>query len=79
MQVGAFTSEAEAESRLGEVQGRASSVLDGHQPIAVVFQKDETQWYRAALCRLLAGWREKHLRPIEAHVLRMRGDARQLA
>jgi D-alanyl-D-alanine carboxypeptidase len=47
VQVGAFTSEAEAESRLGEVQGRASSVLDGHQPIAVVFQKDETQWYRA--------------------------------
>ena len=47
VQVGAFTSEAEAESRLGEVQGRASSVLDGHQPIAVVFQKDDTQWYRA--------------------------------
>ena len=47
VQVGAFTSQAEAESRLGEVQGRASSVLDGHQPIAVVFQKDDTQWYRA--------------------------------
>ena len=47
VQVGAFTSQAEAESRLGEVRGRASSVLDGHQPIAVVFQKDDTQWYRA--------------------------------
>jgi D-alanyl-D-alanine carboxypeptidase len=47
VQVGAFTSEAEAESRLDEVQGRASSVVDGHQPIAVIFQKDETQWYRA--------------------------------
>ena len=47
VQVGAFTSQAEAESRLGEVQGRASSVVDGHQPIAVIFQKDETQWYRA--------------------------------
>jgi D-alanyl-D-alanine carboxypeptidase len=47
VQVGAFTSQAEAESRLGEVQGRASSALDGHQPIAVVFQKDDTQWYRA--------------------------------
>ena len=22
-------------------------MLDGHQPIAVVFQKDDTQWYRA--------------------------------
>jgi D-alanyl-D-alanine carboxypeptidase len=47
VQVGAFTSQAEAESRLGEVQGRASSVVDGHQPIAVIFQKNETQWYRA--------------------------------
>jgi D-alanyl-D-alanine carboxypeptidase len=47
VQVGAFTSQAEAESRLGEVRGRASSVIDGHQPIAVVFQKDDTQWYRA--------------------------------
>jgi D-alanyl-D-alanine carboxypeptidase len=47
VQVGAFTSQAEAESRLGEVQGRASSVVDGHPPIAVIFQKDETQWYRA--------------------------------
>ena len=47
VQVGAFTSQAEAESRLGEVQGRASSVLDGHQPLAVAFQKDDAQWYRA--------------------------------
>jgi D-alanyl-D-alanine carboxypeptidase len=47
VQVGAFTSQAEAESRLGEVQGRANTLLDGHQPIAVTFQKDETQWYRA--------------------------------
>lgn len=47
VQVGAFTSQAEAESRLGEVRGRATTILDGHQPIAVAFQKDETQWYRA--------------------------------
>jgi D-alanyl-D-alanine carboxypeptidase len=47
VQVGAFTSQAEAESRLGEVQGRANSVVDGHQPIAVFFQKDDMQWYRA--------------------------------
>jgi cell division protein FtsN len=47
VQVGAFTSQAEAESRLGEVRGRATTILDGHQPIAVAFQKDATQWYRA--------------------------------
>ena len=47
VQVGAFTSQAEAESRLGEVRGRANTLLDGHQPVAVSFQKDETQWYRA--------------------------------
>ena len=47
VQVGAFTSQAEAESRLGEVRGRASTLLDGHQPVAVTFQKDDTQWYRA--------------------------------
>ena len=47
VQVGAYTSEAEAESRLGEVKGRATTLLEGHQPLAVTFQKDETQWYRA--------------------------------
>jgi D-alanyl-D-alanine carboxypeptidase len=47
VQVGAFTTHGEAENRLGEVQGRANSLLDGHQPIAVTFQKDETQWFRA--------------------------------
>jgi D-alanyl-D-alanine carboxypeptidase len=47
VQVGAFTTQGEAENRLGEVQGRANSLLDGHQPIAVTFQKDETQWFRA--------------------------------
>jgi D-alanyl-D-alanine carboxypeptidase len=47
VQVGAFTSQSEAESRLGEVQARATTLLDGHQPIAVTFQKDDTQWYRA--------------------------------
>jgi D-alanyl-D-alanine carboxypeptidase len=47
VQVGAYTSQAEAESRLGEVQGRATALLDGHQPLAIAFKKDETQWYRA--------------------------------
>jgi D-alanyl-D-alanine carboxypeptidase len=47
VQVGAYTSEAEAEGRLGEVQGRATTLLDGHQPLAIPFEKDATQWYRA--------------------------------
>jgi D-alanyl-D-alanine carboxypeptidase len=47
VQVGAYTSEAEAESRLGEVKDRAATVLDGHPPLAMSFQKDDTQWYRA--------------------------------
>ncbi len=47
VQVGAFTSEAEATSRLGEVQGRAAKVLDGHQAVTLSFRKNDTQWYRA--------------------------------
>jgi len=47
VQVGAFTSAAEAASRLGEVQGRAAKVLDGHRPVTLSFRKDATQWYRA--------------------------------
>jgi D-alanyl-D-alanine carboxypeptidase len=47
VQVGAYTSQAEAEGRLGEVKGRAADLLDGHQPVAMMFQKNETQWYRA--------------------------------
>jgi cell division protein FtsN len=47
LQVGAYTSQAEAESRLSEVQGRATALLNGHQPLAVTFQKDDTQWFRA--------------------------------
>jgi D-alanyl-D-alanine carboxypeptidase len=47
VQVGAYASQAEAEARLGEVQGRATTLLDGHQPFAVAFQKDEMQWFRA--------------------------------
>jgi D-alanyl-D-alanine carboxypeptidase len=47
VQVGAFTSEAEATSRLGEVQGRAAKVLDGHRPVTLTFLKNDTQWYRA--------------------------------
>jgi D-alanyl-D-alanine carboxypeptidase len=47
VQVGAFTSKEEAESRLGEVKERAATLLDGHPQLAIAFQKDDTQWYRA--------------------------------
>lgn len=47
IQVGAFTSEAEAASRLGEVQSRAAKLLDGHRPVTLSFRKDATDWYRA--------------------------------
>jgi D-alanyl-D-alanine carboxypeptidase len=70
VQVGAFTSQAEAESRLGEVQGRASSVVDGHQPIAVIFQKDETQWYRARF----AGFSQDSAKSTCAQLKRMSFD-----
>jgi D-alanyl-D-alanine carboxypeptidase len=47
VQVGAFTSEAEAASRLGEVQTLAAKLLDGHRPVTLSFRKDSTDWYRA--------------------------------
>jgi D-alanyl-D-alanine carboxypeptidase len=70
VQVGAFTSQAEAESRLGEVQGRASSVLDGHQPLAVAFQKDDAQWYRARF----AGFSQDSAKSTCAQLKRMSFD-----
>jgi D-alanyl-D-alanine carboxypeptidase len=47
VQVGAFTSKEEAESRLGEVKERAATLLDSHPQLTIAFQKDDTQWYRA--------------------------------
>ncbi len=47
VQVGAYTSPEEAESRLGTVSGRAGDLLAGHTPLSVAFRKDDTQWYRA--------------------------------
>ena len=70
MQVGAYTSQAEAESRLGEVRGRATALLDGHQPLAIAFQKDETQWYRARF----AGFSQDGARSTCAELKRMSFD-----
>jgi D-alanyl-D-alanine carboxypeptidase len=70
VQVGAYTSQAEASSRLGEVQGRAATLLDGHRPLAMVFQKDETQWYRARF----AGFSQDDARSTCAELKRMSLD-----
>jgi D-alanyl-D-alanine carboxypeptidase len=47
VQVGAFTSQAEAENRLGMVQQRAVSLLEGHLPFTTSFMKGNEEWYRA--------------------------------
>lgn len=47
VQVGAFTSQAEAEYRLGMVQQRASDLLEGHLPFTATFMKDDKEWFRA--------------------------------
>jgi D-alanyl-D-alanine carboxypeptidase len=47
VQVGAYTSETEAETRLGVVQQEAGDLLDGHLPFTTSFTKDGTEWYRA--------------------------------
>jgi D-alanyl-D-alanine carboxypeptidase len=70
VQVGAYTSQGEAESRLGEVQGRATTLLDGHQPLAVAFQKDETQWFRARF----AGFSQDSAKSACAELKRMSFD-----
>jgi D-alanyl-D-alanine carboxypeptidase len=47
VQVGAFTSEPQAENRLGMVQQRASDLLDGHMPFTTSFMRGDEEWYRA--------------------------------
>jgi len=47
VQVGAYTSQEEAENRLGAVGDGARDLLAGHPPLSVAFLKDDTQWYRA--------------------------------
>jgi D-alanyl-D-alanine carboxypeptidase len=45
--VGAYTSETDAQNRLGMVQQRASSLLNGHMPFTATFTRGDTEWYRA--------------------------------
>jgi len=47
VQVGAFTSQADAQNRLGMVQQRAPKILDGHLPFTATFMKGDREWYRA--------------------------------
>jgi D-alanyl-D-alanine carboxypeptidase len=47
VQVGAFTSQSDAENRLGMVQQRAVDLLDGHLPFTASFMKGDEEWYRA--------------------------------
>ncbi len=47
VQVGAYTSESEAEDRLGAVQQQASDLLGSHLPFTTSFTKDNAEWYRA--------------------------------
>ena len=47
VQVGAYTTQDEAENRLAMVQQRAMTLLDGHLPFTASFMKDDKEWYRA--------------------------------
>jgi D-alanyl-D-alanine carboxypeptidase len=47
VQVGAYTSQTEAENRLGMVQQRAIDLLNGHLPFTASFMKGDQEWYRA--------------------------------
>ena len=47
VQVGAFTSESDAQNRLGMVRQRAPKLLNGHLPFTASFTKGSTEWYRA--------------------------------
>jgi D-alanyl-D-alanine carboxypeptidase len=47
VQVGAFTSQTDAQNRLGMVEQRAPKLLHGHLPFTATFMKGDTEWYRA--------------------------------
>ncbi len=45
--MGAFTSEGDAQNRLGMVRQRAPNLLSGHIPFTASFTMGSTEWYRA--------------------------------
>jgi D-alanyl-D-alanine carboxypeptidase len=47
VQVGAYVSASEAHTRLTNVSIKASSLIAGHEAVAIPFAKDNTTWYRA--------------------------------
>jgi len=75
VQVGAYTSLADAQNRLGMVRQRAPSVLDGHIPFVATFMKGDTEWYRARF----AGFSKTDSRSACAALKRMSLDCIALA
>jgi D-alanyl-D-alanine carboxypeptidase len=47
VQVGAFPTQQEAQARIAQVQGQASDVLSGYNPVTTVFQKGSATFHRA--------------------------------
>jgi len=47
IQIGSYSTEAEARARLGTVVGSAGKVLGGHDPLAVLYSGSRQVWYRA--------------------------------
>jgi D-alanyl-D-alanine carboxypeptidase len=75
VQVGSYTSPADAQNRLGMVRQRAPQLLDGHLPFTATFEKDNREWYRARF----AGFSKTDARNTCEALKRMRLDCIALA
>lgn len=75
VQVGSYTSPADAQNRLGMVRQRAPQLLDGHLPFTATFEKDNKEWYRARF----AGFSKTDARSTCEALKRMRLDCIALA
>ena len=75
VQVGSYTSPADAQNRLGMVRQRAPKLLDGHLPFTTTFHKDNREWYRARF----AGFTKSDARSTCEKLKRMRLDCIALA
>ena len=75
VQVGSYTSPADAQNRLGMVRQRAPQLLDGHLPFTATFHKDNREWYRARF----AGFTKSDARSTCEKLKRMRLDCIALA
>ena len=75
VQVGSYTSPADAQNRLGMVRQRAPKLLDGRLPFTATFHKDNKEWYRARF----AGFSKSDARSTCEALKRMRLDCIALA